>query len=65
MEPKRRIQGLTTAILIALLGLPTLLPAAISPVAMLCPCSFEPENQTHGIAKFSIVFNEEVAASEA
>ena len=65
MEPKRRIQGLATAILIALLGLPTLLPAAISPVAMLCPCSFEPENQTHGIAKFSIVFNEEVAASEA
>ena len=39
--------------------------AEVSPIAMLCPCSFEPQNQTYGLAKFSVVFNDTVAASGA
>ena len=34
-----------------------------SSVAILCPCTFEPQTQTHGMAKFEIVFNEVVEAS--
>ena len=39
--------------------------AEVSPIAILCPCSFEPQNQTYGLAKFSVVFNDPVAASGA
>ena len=35
----------------------------LSPISIQCPCSFEPQNQTHGLAKFSIVFNDTVAQS--
>ena len=36
---------------------------AISPISAVCPCTFEPVNQTYGLANFSIVFNDEVAGS--
>jgi len=39
--------------------------AEVSPITILCPCSFEPQNQTYGLAKFSVVFNDPVAASGA
>jgi hypothetical protein len=39
--------------------------AEVSPIAILCPCSFEPQNQTYGLAKFSVVFNDPVEASGA
>ena len=36
----------------------------LTPVAIVCPCTFEPQNQTYSLANFSVVFNDEIDASE-